>query len=295
MINQNVLRLPDEQLRPLADAYARAMRAKRIKVLAGLGGLVALVILTAIASEVDLAKFSANIWRFPNYITQLAPPLTWANLGGDIAEWFWGWSSWGKLLVETLLIAYLGTAIGGVGAFVLCFFAAANVAPSRFGRLIARRYLELCRTVPEIVFALIFVIAFGLGALPGVLAIAIHTTGALGKLFSEVVENIDMKPVDGVTSTGANWVEAMRFAAVPQVLSGFVSYLLLRFEINVRGAAIMGFVGAGGIGQELVTAIRKFYYADISAMLLMIIATVMLIDYGTERLRHRLIGMEGRS
>ena len=127
----------------------------------------------------------------------------------------------------------------------------------------------------------------GLGPLPGVLALAIHTMGALGKLFSEVVENIDMKPVEGVTATGASWVQTVRFAVLPQVLSNFVSYGLLRFEINVRGAAVMGFVGAGGIGQDLLEAIRKFYYSDVSAILVLIIVTVAVIDLLTERIRHR--------
>jgi phosphonate transport system permease protein len=146
--------------------------------------------------------------------------------------------------------------------------------------------------VPELVFALIFVIAFGLGPVPGVLALAIHTMGALGKQFYEVVENIDMKPVEGVSSTGASWAMTVRFAVVPQVLSGFLSYALVRFEVNVRGAAVMGFVGAGGIGQDLLEAIRKFYYSDVSALLVMIIATVVIIDLISERLRHRLLSME---
>ena len=131
------------------------------------------------------------------------------------------------------------------------------------------------------------------GLVYGVLALALHTMGALGKLFSEVVENIDMKPVEGLTASGASRIQAIRFAVLPQVLSNFASYGLLRFEINVRGAGVMGFVGAGGIGQELLVAIRNFYDADVSAILLMIVATVMAIDLGTERLRHHLIGPEG--
>ncbi len=250
--------------------------------------------LATIAAEIDVAKFLANIHRFANYLTQLVPPLSMVNLPADLAEWFWGWKIWGKQLVETLLIAYLGTLLGALGAVLLCFHSAANVAPSRIGRSIAKRVLELCRTVPEIVFALIFVIAFGLGPVPGVLALAIHTFGALGKQFAEAVENIDMKPVEGLTAAGATWTETMRYAALPQIAPNFASYALMRFEINVRGAAIMGFVGAGGIGQELLTAVRKFYYADISAMLIMIIATVMLIDMATERLRHKLLGQERR-
>jgi phosphonate transport system permease protein len=114
----------------------------------------------------------------------------------------------------------------------------------------------------------------------------------LGKLFSEVVENIDMKPVEGIVASGGTRWQAIRYAVVPQVLPNFTSYALLRFEVNVRGASVMGFVGAGGIGQDLIEAIRKFYYSDVSAILLLIIATVMLIDILTERLRHRLVAME---
>ncbi len=239
--------------------------------------------------EVDPGKLAANIGRFPKYLLNLVPPLTWANFRGDLAEWFWGWKEWLKLLLETLLIGYLGTLLGALGALLLCFHAAQNVATSKPVLFLSRRFLEFCRTVPDIVFALIFVMAFGLGPLPGVLALALHTLGALGKQFAEAIENIDMKPVEGVTAAGATWIEAMRFAALPQVAPSFVSYALMRFEINVRGAAIMGFVGAGGIGQELLTAIRKFYYSDISAMLVLIIATVMLIDYATERVRHSLL------
>jgi phosphonate transport system permease protein len=101
-----------------------------------------------------------------------------------------------------------------------------------------------------------------------------------------------MKPVEGVRATGASWIAGIRFAVVPQVLAGFASYTLLRFEINVREASVMGFVGAGGIGQELLVAIRKFYYSDVSAILLLIIVLVFAIDIGTGFLRHRLIGME---
>lgn len=282
----------DPAIQAHAAAYATAMAAKRRQTLIGAVVLAVLVWLAAIGSEVDLGKFVTNAWRFPKYILETVPVLRWQSLGADVAEWYWGWKSWLKLLWQTILIAYVGTLLGAVGGFLLCFVAAANLGRSSWLRFATRRYLEFCRTVPEIVFALIFVIAFGLGPLPGVLAIAIHTTGAMGKLFSEVVENIDMKPVDGLAATGAGWWQIIRFAVVPQVLSNFASYSLLRFEINVRGASIMGFVGAGGIGQDLIEAIRKFYFSDISAILLLIIVTVMLIDYGTERLRHALISME---
>jgi len=215
----------------------------------------------------------------------------------DPHEWLWGITQknrWLPLLGQTLIIAYLGTILGAAAGFIASFLAAANLVRSRWLRFVVRRFLEFCRTVPELVFALVFVVAFGLGPLPGVLALAIHTTGALGKLFAEVVENIDMKPVEGIASTGANWVETVRFGAVPQVLSNFVSYTLLRFEINVRTAGVMGFVGAGGIGQELLVNIRQFYYSDVSAVLLLIVVTVAIIDLMTERLRTALLGMEAQ-
>jgi phosphonate transport system permease protein len=275
-----------------ADLYRREMRARMRRTLLGAAVLAACIWLAAIGAEVDPARFWENIGRFPKYIYETLPVLRLPTLGADLAEWYWNWDGWLRLLWQTVLIAYVGTLLGAIGGFLICFTAAANLGRNPYTRFLARRFLEFCRTVPEIVFALIFVIAFGLGPLPGVLAIAIHTMGAMGKLFSEVVENIDMKPVDGVTATGATWWQVVRFGAVPQVLSNFASYTLLRFEINVRGAAIMGFVGAGGIGQDLIEAIRKFYFTDVSAILLMIIVAVMLIDVATEKLRHALLSME---
>jgi phosphonate transport system permease protein len=155
-----------------------------------------------------------------------------------------------------------------------------------------KRLFEFCRTVPDLVFALLFVSAFGLGPLAGVLAIGIHSFGTLGKQFTEVLENIDMNPVEGVRSAGGRFVDVVRFAALPQVLPNLASYTLLRFEINVRASSIVGFVGAGGIGQDLFVAIRKFYYTDVSAILLMIIVAVSIMDVVTERIRHRLSPVE---
>jgi phosphonate transport system permease protein len=289
-----VSELPDAQLRVLAEHYAAAVAAKRRRLILGLAIMVVAIAAAAWMGEVDLVKFVDNFWRFPSYFVSIMPSLSLATLGTDLAEWLWGLKRWTGLLLDTLLIAYVGTLIGASAGFVLCFLASANLVRSKTIVFVTRRFLEFCRTVPEIVFALVFVLAFGLGPLPGVLAIAIHTTGALGKLFAEVVENIDDAPIDGVVASGGNWLEMVRFAVVPQVLSNFVSYALLRFEINVRGAAVMGFVGAGGIGQDLIEAVRKFYYSDVSAILMLIIIAVMTIDYGTEAMRHRLIGQERR-
>jgi phosphonate transport system permease protein len=290
-----LLSLPEAQLAPLEKAYAQARSAKRLATM--LGGAVLLVCMAASwwAAEVDVAKLWTNIGRFGSYIVRIFYLDNGQPVWTDLREWYWGFWRWLRIIGETLVIAYLGTVLGAAGAFVLCFLSARNLVSNPFVRISAQRFLEFCRTVPELVFALTFVVAFGLGPLPGVLALMIHTFGALGKQFAEVVENIDMKPFEGVTATGATWTESVRYAALPQVLSHFASYGLLRFEINVRGAAIMGFVGAGGIGQDLLEAIRKFYYSDVSAMLLMIVATVVVIDLITERVRFALLGQERRT
>ena len=276
-------------------AYAQAVALKRRQLWLGLLLLAVLVLLSGHVAEISFSKLYQQIGGFSSYIDRIFHLENGRPVISDPAEWFWGWKKWLALMGETLLMAYLGTLLGATAAFVLCFLASQNLTKSKGVVFFTRRLLEFCRTVPELVFALIFVVAFSLGPLPGILALAIHSAGALGKLFAEVVENIDMKPVDGVVATGGNWFHKIRFAVLPQVTSNFASYALLRFEINVRGASVLGFVGAGGIGQTLLEVIRKFYYADVSALLVMIIATVMIIDAVTERIRHKLIGLETNS
>lgn len=283
---------PPQQIAALEAIYNAAVSRKRLRFLAGLVLFVGLLILAGLGAEVAPKTFIDKIGNFVGYFDRILNLDPGKRVWTDPAEWFWGWQKWLKLLAETLLLSYVGTSIGAVGAFILNFFAAANLSPHPVVRFVVRRLLEFCRTVPSIVFALIFVIAFGLGPMAGVLAIGIHSIGALGKLYSEQAENIDMKPLEGVRSTGASWLSSIRFAVLPQVMPGFASYTLLRFEINVREASVMGFVGAGGIGQELVVAVRKFFYSDVSAILLMIIVTVFVIDICTGWLRGRLFGAE---
>jgi len=284
--------LPEHQAIELTVGYRQQLAVRRRTTFLGVIALMLFSLLAAIQAEVDLVKFFDNFGNLTDYIARLFWLDNAAFVLTDPGEWFWGWKKWGRLLFETLMMAYLGTLAGAVLGFLLCFIAASNMTPTAVPRVIARRLLEFCRTVPELVFALIFIVAFGLGPLPGVLAIAIHTAGALGKQFAEVVENIDMKPVEGVKASGGAWPQQVRFGALPQVLSNFTSYTLLRFEINVRGASVMGFVGAGGIGHELITSIRRFQYSDISALLIIVVVTVMIIDFLTERLRHRFLRSE---
>src|SRR6267154_6282540 len=287
--------LPAPQLAVLTEAYRKAVARKRLRMtLAAAVFFVALVI-AAIGAEVNLRTFFTYFGNFVSYFDRIFTLEDGHRVWTNVGEWFWGWHKWLRMLGETILISYVGTLTGAVLAFALNFLAAENTSPAPWLRFVVRRLLEFARTVPGIVFALIFVIAFGLGPMAGVLAIAIHSTGALGKQFSEIVENADMKPVEGVRSTGASWISCMRFALLPQVAAGYASYTLLRFEINVRGASVMGFVGAGGLGQVLVVAVRKFYYSDVSAILLLIVLTVFVIDIGTGWMRGRLFGKDARA
>ena len=280
---------PAAQFAPLLTAYSRAAAAKRRQLVLGLALVAIALAVSAVGAEVRPVTLWNKIGNFTSYFDRLLKLDSGMRVWTEPQEWFWGLARWSRLLGETALIAYIATLTGAFAAFICAAPAGRNLMRHAPVRFTVRRVLEFCRSVPDIVFAMIFVAAFGLGALPGVLAMAIHTSGALGKLFTEVVENIDMRPVEGIAATGGSWLAQLRFAVT---MSNLVSYTLLRFEVNVRGATVIGFVGAGGIGQDLIVAIRKFYYSDVSAMLLMIIVTVMMIDTLSARLRHRLLAME---
>jgi phosphonate transport system permease protein len=163
-----------------------------------------------------------------------------------------------------------------------------NIAPW-WVRQPVRLVLDACRAINEMVFALIFVVAVGLGPFAGVLALWVHTTGILGKLFSEAVESIDPQPVEGIRATGASPLHEVLYGVLPQVMPLWLSYTLYRFESNVRSAAVVGMVGAGGIGMVLWDVMRGFQYAQTAAVLLMLVASVSLIDLLSSQLRKRLI------
>jgi phosphonate transport system permease protein len=285
--------------------FAQHRRKSRLTFLAVTSVLMVLFLLTAEASnffkitQVTLADGSraerwvigAGLPRLGEYLSKTIPDINWATLGSDLVDWFGRWRIWAELLLETVLIAFMATVLGVTGGFLLSFPAARNLAPNAWVLWLSRRYLEIARTVPDLVFALIFVFCFGIGPMAGVLAIGLHTAGALGKLYSEANENIDMRPLDGIKAAGGSWFDMIRYGAVPQVLPNILSYTLLRFEINVRASSIIGYVGAGGLGQEFRTAMSYQEYTNISALFLIILVTVVVIDRASEALRHRVIGM----
>ena len=247
---------------------------------------------SAYVGEVSIIEFIDGLPGFFNYFHETLPSLHTKTLIYDIGNWYWGIDKWLQFLWDTVLIAFLATLFGFVFAFLLCFPSSRNLNKNFRTYFVCRRVMEIARSVPELVYALIFVFSFGIGPFPGVLAIAIHSCGALGKLFSEVNENAELGAAEGVLASGGNWFQMIRYAVVPQVFPNFMSYTLLRFEINVRAASVVGFVGAGGIGQELMTSIRQFIYTDVSAIVLLLVCTVSIIDISCEKLRHRIIGKE---
>ncbi len=193
----------------------------------------------------------------------------------------------GKVL-ESVYIAWIGTVIGAIISLPLSFLAASNVTP-RVVRLPMRQLFNAIRSVPELIVAVILLGVTGLGPWAGALAIGLHSVGTLGKLSSEAIESIDAGPIEAVDAVGGRWVSAMRWAVLPQILPVVVSYWLFRFEINVRASAVLGMIGAGGIGAELVAQLNFRNFPEVGAVLLITIVTVVTIDLLSSALRRRII------
>ncbi len=194
------------------------------------------------------------------------------------------WEVYLEQMIVTVQIAIWGTVLAVVLSVPLSVLCADNVVPAWI-HFPVRRLMDAARAINEVVFAVLFVVAVGLGPFAGTLAIFVHTTGVLAKLFSEAVEAIDPRPVEGIRATGATRVHEVIYGIIPQVMPLWISYALYRFESNVRSATVVGLVGAGGIGQIFFEAFRGFDYAATSAIMIIIIVTVTLLDLASQRLR----------
>src|SRR5262249_61111826 len=201
---------------------------------------------------------------------------------------FHEWRYYLSEIIVTIHIAIWGTVFAVVAAVPLGLLAASNIAPWWVHQPV-RRLLDSCRAINEMVFAMLFVVAVGLGPFAGVLALFVHTTGIFAKLFSEAVEAIDPQPVEGIRATGAGKLGEMAYGVIPHVGPLGVSFSRFRFEANVRFASVVGMVGAGGIGVLLWEFIRGFYYAQTAAVLLVVIVTVTAVDVGSSQIRKRFI------
>lgn len=269
------------------DSYLHQVRRKRLY-----GGILLVLFVAMMAAGFRVAE-NRNAGGFLSGLRQLddfpAEVLSeaWtnrANLPGLM---------WQHLpsLIETLNIAAVSTLVGALAATVLALLSIRGL--SRWPRLtpVFRRTMDMMRAIPEIVTALVLIFALGGGPVPAMIAIAFHTAGSLGKLFSEVAENADLKPVEGLASVGATWGQRMWLGIVPQVAPNWVSYALLRFEINVRASAILGFVGSGGIGYDLKIAMQwgGGRYDQVVAIFLLLFVAIVVFDQASSLARNRLV------
>jgi phosphonate transport system permease protein len=297
----------DPSYRLFQQRFGALRRARQTESLLTFAAVILLFLIAATWTDFSPQQVAAGIPRIGEYFGKLfsiepnprAGPiavLSWSHLFGGIkqpqslAYWFYRINVYAALLWQTIEMAILATALGFGAAFILSFPATHTFVASRTIVVVTRRLLELMRTIPQVVLAFILVWPFGIGPLAGIVAIAAHTTGALGKLFVELNENTDPRPIEGVRSVGGSWLAQIRYGVVPQVMPGFLSYALLRFEINVRSSTIIGFVGAGGIGQELKRVIGFNIYEEVSAICILILLIVVAIDLMSEQIRHRVIG-----
>jgi len=208
-----------------------------------------------------------------------------ATLAGDFfPPNFSDWRLYLEEIIVTFHLAVWGTFLAVICAVPFGILSSENIAPWWIYQPV-RRIMDACRAINEVVFAMLFVVSVGLGPFAGVLALWVHTTGVLAKLFSEAVEAIDPQPVEGIRATGATVIEEVIFGVIPQVLPLWISYSLYRFESNVRSATVLGIVGAGGIGVVLWEMIRGFYFAQTCAIMILIIISVTAIDLVSQRLR----------
>lgn len=268
------------------EAYLSQMRAKRIM------NLIILIIFIALlvggfrtADSRNAGGFwdgLPNVFDFPADV--IGEAVERAHLmPGYLVKYF-------PSLLETINIAAASTLLGGIIGLMLSLLVTRGLAPVPWLVGPLRRVLDILRAIPEIVIALVLIYLLGGGPVPAMIAIALHTIGALGKLFSEVNENASLKPIEGLASVGANWSQRMLLGVVPQVAPNYLSYALLRFEINIRASAILGFVGAGGIGYDLRNTMSwgQGKFDEAAAIFLLLFLAIVVVDQVSSAVRNRL-------
>jgi phosphonate transport system permease protein len=300
------------QTQTVADHWSQLARTRRFYTLLSIAILLAALIGSLwFANESNSGKFFDRLPYLFDFVGQLAPrePMEVVRALFDLPSPYADGSlkynydesrvyftqnlyipHYFYLMLETLNIAILATILAFVFAFPLCFLASRNLVTNGWLRGFVRRVLELFRAFPEIVIAGFLLAIFSLGAIPAIIAVTVHTIGALGKMFYEVVENADMRAEEGMRAVGGNWLERVWFGIVPQVMPNFLSYLLLRLEINVRASTIIGAVGAGGIGEPLRLSIGQGHEAKTLAIIIILFTTIVIIDQISAALRRRLVG-----
>ena len=246
------------------------------KVILGVSIFIALSVLTVVDLEINFAELWHDSFAyFSDIIGRMLPP---------------DFSQFGKLmrsLLETIEIAFLGTLLAILLSIPIGIFSARNIAPNYLIYFVARTVTIFFRAIPEFIMAMILVIAIGFGAMPGVIALGLHTMGFLAKFYAESIEHVDTGPIDALEATGASRYQVVMFSIIPQFIPSFLAYNLYIFDRNIRMATMLGIVGAGGIGYELQSSFRMFEYQRVSAIILVIFAAIFVIDLASSQIRQR--------
>lgn len=268
------------------DAFVSPRRTKLLRILV----TSAFVLLTGWclwAFDFSPMRLVEGATRFGSVASFMFPPHVWQS-----------WTEWQEILKglsETVAMAFMGTLLGAIIAFPLAFLGARNIMPVSWFRLGIRRGFDALRAVEQLILALVFIRAFGLGPLAGILAIAVSEIGTFSKLFAEAIENTSKKPVDGVKASGAGKLQTVRFAVLPQALPVILSIILYNFESNTRSGTILGIVGAGGIGFLLADRISAYRWPEAWTIIFLIVFMVYLIDGFSGFLRKHIIGKDDRT
>ncbi|MBB3443542.1 phosphonate ABC transporter, permease protein PhnE [Rhizobium sp. BK379] len=263
------------------DAFTVQPRVRLMRY-AGAAALVLPLLAGLYLFDFSPARILNGLTRLGTIFSFMFPPYVWTT-----------WQEWSDVLIglgQTISMAFLGTLLGALAAFPLAFLGAKNIMPLGWVRLSTRRGFDALRAVEQIVLALIFIRAFGLGPLPGVFAIAVSEIGTFAKLFSEAIENTSRKPVDGVLASGGGPLQTIRLAIMPQAMPVILSIMLYNFESNTRSGTILGIVGAGGIGFLLADRIAAYRWPEAWTIIFLIVAVVYAIDLSSAWLRGKIIG-----
>jgi phosphonate transport system permease protein len=260
---------PDSILR--AERRARSRRALQ-------GALLAVAVIASLwfTGMLDGTRIAQGVPAIGTLLSEMLPPD------------FTRWRDWMKPLADTVAMSVAGTALAIAMSLPLALLAAPNTSPNGFIRYVARSILNLMRAIPELIMGIVFVAAVGFGMLPGVLALGLHSIGMVGKFFAEAIEHAHQAPIEAAEATGATPLQVIRHAVLPQVLPQFADVTMYRWEYNFRASTVMGMVGAGGIGTELIGSLRILDYAQVGAILIIILAAVAVVDGLSNWLRRRL-------
>jgi phosphonate transport system permease protein len=239
--------------------------------------IIIVLVLCSIQTKVTPYQLIVGLPQMGSLLQEMIPP-----------DWSYVPTIWGPML-ETIQIAIVGTTLGGIIAVPVALLCAYNIMPNKLVSIPMRIVLNLVRTVPDLLFASIFVAIFGIGPFAGMLALVFFSFGIIAKLTFEAIEAIDPGPLEAMTAVGASRMQVIIFGVVPQALPYFISYFLYTFEVNIRAASVLGLVGAGGIGLLLDRSLGLFRYDRASMIILLTLVIVLVIDYGSTRIRRKLL------